>query len=422
MFLTYGTPVAFVATTGQVPIGAIVGRLPPEPADWLKRTFDRPPLVLAAAVDPGVPVIDIVNDGLYHGERIALEPGADLGIVLAQLLKRGPSALRVVFHIAGSGDHPTSPLHVEGVGTLTLYFEPPSDSAGAPITLTVNPRGAVLERGALIEVERGSLELIGARIRYDNSKSTLMPPHVIKVTGGNLLMHRCHVQGPLGKAPDAFRAVLAMQGGATVPYECRLCDCVLLSGKGILRTSGSPVRLFVRNSVALALDDALVPDGGGLDCEFEGNTWALRKALFAPRRGADGPAPIAVKAAANYFTDPFGSVPGQSMLLRLPEAFVARGLLAWQGKGNVFDRRLDSFATVAAQPTPGKLLYSDWLALWGRTGEQDAQVVEPAAAKTPFNVDAPQLERLALPRTFRPEPGNPPPGADLLRLGLKRKG
>ena len=43
------------------------------------------------------------------------------------------------------------------------------------------------------------------------------------------------------------------------------------------------------------------------------------------------------------------------------------------------------------------------------------------AAKSTLGIDAPQLERLALPREFRPEPGNALPGADLLRLGLLKK-
>lgn len=422
VFQTYGTPIAFAATTGQEPVGAVAGRLPPDPVDWLKRTFDRPPLVLAAAPDTGVPGIDTASDGLYHGERLELPARADLGVLLPQLLHGKPLAPRVVFHIAGSGEHPTSPLRVQGVGELVLYFEPPRDGGAAPVTLTVNPRGAVVDRQSLIEVERGGLELVGANIRYENSKSAIMPPYLIKVTGGKLLLHDCRLYGPLGKAPPVFRSLLLMQDAAVGPVECRLSDCVLVSGKGILHTSGAPVRLSVRHSVVLSLGDAFVPDRGALDCVFEGNTWALRRALLAPRTGPDGPAPIAVKAAGNYFTDPFGEVPGQSMLLRLPEGFVARGLLAWQGKGNAFDRRLDSFATVDAQPTPGKLLFSDWLALWGRTGEQDALIVEPgAAAKTSLSMDPPQLDRLALPRSVRPEPGSPMPGADLVRLGLLRK-
>jgi hypothetical protein len=422
VFMTYETPVAFAATAGQEPVGVVIGQLPPEPADWLKRTFDRPPLVLAAAADPGVPAIDVVNDGLYHGERIELPPRADVGALLGSLLQqRRPLAPRVVFHLAGSGAYPTSPLPVTGVSELVVYFETPKQAI-PPITLIVNPLSRVLNRPALIEVERGSLELIGAHIFFENSRSALMPSHLIKVTGGKLILHHCQLQGPLGKAPDAFRALLALNGPAATPLECRISDSMLLSGKDILRTSGAAVNLSVRRSLLLATGDAVAADQAALDCELEGNTWALRRALIATRIGGENTTPIAVRAAANYFTDPFGDGQGQSTLLRLPDGYMARGLLAWQGKGNAFDRRLDSFATVVAQPAPGKLQYSDWLALWGRAGEQAALTVEAGpAAKTPFNLDAPQLDRLGLPRTVRPEPGNPPPGADLARFGVLRK-
>ena len=60
--------------------------------------------------------------------------------------------------------------------------------------------------------------------------------------------------------------------------------------------------------------------------------------------------------------------------------------------------------------------------MWGRAGEQDARSVDAGpAAKTTIDVDAPQLERLALPDKFRAAPGNPLPGADLVRLGLLKK-
>ncbi len=420
VFWAYDPPVGFAAQAGPGPLGATVGRLPPEPVDWLPHTFDRPELKLAGvAPDPGEPAIDTTADGLYHGEAVDLPARADLGLFLDKLLKRKqPMAPRVVFHISGTGDHPSSPLRVQGVTQLVLYFKP---EKADPLTLTVNAKGLVLDRAALIETYGGSLELIGANIRYENSKTVVMPPHLVKVAGGNLLLHRCRLQGPLGKASDGFRSLLAMTGPANGPLECRLSDSVLLSGKGVL-VSGGAVKLAARQNVALALGDALQPElagsseAGPIAWQFEHNTWALRRALIAPKLGHDGAAPILVQAAANYFTDPFGDPAPQSTLLRLPDGVLGRGLLSWQGKGNAFDRRLEGFYG------NGKQSLADWLALWGRTGEQDALAVDPGPpVKTPFNVDAPQLERLALPREVRPEPGNAPPGADLGRLGLLKK-
>ena len=67
-------------------------------------------------------------------------------------------------------------------------------------------------------------------------------------------------------------------------------------------------------------------------------------------------------------------------------------------------------------------MLKDWFALWGRPGEQDALTVEPAAAGKTVSDEAPQLDRLILPRDLRPEAGNPVPGADLVRLlGIQKK-
>ena len=417
-FLAYDPPIGFAASTGDGPLGAWVGRLPLEPTGWLARTFERPELRLAAVPDPGVPAIDAVNDGLYHGGRIDLPQRADLGLAIAKLLQGKSLAPRIVFHIAGNGEHPSSPLRVQGIQELTLYFEPAKSD---PVTLTVDPKGLQLDRAALIEMDGGSLELIGAHMRYENSKSVVMPPHLVKVAGGSLMLHRCQLQGPLGRAPDGFRSLLAITGPASGSLECRLSECVLLSGKGILQTAGVSVKLAARHNVVLALGDALqpdlagVPDSGALSYELENNTWALRRALLAPRDGPDPTTPITVQAVANYFTDPFGEAPAQATLLRLPEPILARGLLSWQGKGNAFDRRLDGYYA------GGKQTLADWLAFWGRSGEQDALVVSPGPATKAMSLDTPQLERLALPRDVRPEAGNAPPGADLDRLGLLKK-
>lgn len=430
VFSPYDTPVAFAATAGGGPVGVVVGRLPFEPADWLKRTYERLALAMPPSPESGPPAIDTASDGLYHGERVELPARADLGLVLTKLLQGKPLAPRVVFHVAGSGEHASSPLRMQGIAELVLFFEPARDAKTEPLTLTVDPKG-VLDRPALFEVDRGSLELIGAHVRLENSKSAIMPPHIIKVVGGNVFLHRCQLQGPLGKSPDAFRSLIALAGPAREPLVCRLSECVLLSGKGVVHTGGAAVRLWARNNVVLALGDALQLDlAGALEsgqtmCQLDSNTWALRRALFALKAGPyldDRSDPVLFNAAANYFTDPFGEQPAQSTMLRIPEPLLSRGQLVWQGKGNAFDRRLESFFAMVGRPAAEKQALADWLQLWGRAGEQDALVVEPGTAiKSTLATDAPQLDRLALPREFRPEPGNPVPGADLLRLGLLKK-
>jgi serine/threonine protein kinase len=426
-FYAYDTPVAFAASVSAGPIGAAIGRLPFEPAEWLKRTYERPALAMPAGADGDVPAIDAATDGLYHGERIELPATGDVGLILAKLLQGKPLAPRVVFHVAGRGDHACTPLRVQGLAELVVYFEPAKPE---PLTLRVHPKGA-LERAAVFEVERGSLELIGASIHLENSRSAIVPPYVLKVAGGHLRMHRCQLRGPLGKSPDSFRSLIAIAGPASAPLDCRLTECQLLSGKGVLHIAGAAVRLSARNNVVLALGDALQLDLGGVPetvqttCQLDNNTWALRRALLALKVG---PYPIErtdlvlVQASANYFADPFGKQPGQSTLLRIPEPLLARGQLHWHGKSNAFDRRLESYHALAGAAPAGKQTLADWQQLWGRAGEQDAITVEPGPAKkATIDVDAPQLERLALPAQILVAPGNPRPGADLVRLGLLKK-
>ena len=50
--------------------------------------------------------------------------------------------------------------------------------------------------------------------------------------------------------------------------------------------------------------------------------------------------------------------------------------LRWQGKGNAFDRRLESYHAVADFAPGAKQTLADWQLLWGRAGEQDALPVE----------------------------------------------
>src|SRR5439155_637289 len=163
-------------------------------------------------------------------------------------------------------------------------------------------------------------------------------PHIIKIVSGNLSLHRCRLQGPLGKSPDSFRALIAIAGPADMPLKCRLSECVLLSGKSILNAAVAAVQVSARQDVVVSPGDAL---------------------------------------------------------LRIPQPLLARGQLLWQGKGNAFDRRLQTYCAIAGRAAEKEAL-ADWLQLWGRAGEQDALVVEPGpAAKTTVNVDVPQLDRLA---------------------------
>jgi hypothetical protein len=100
------------------------------------------------------PPIPAAGDGLYHGERLTLAAGVDLGQVLQDRLSRLRSAPRVVLHLAGSGEHPTSPIRLRGV-SLVLYFEKPAGKA-EPLTL-VPAAGSAADHEALLQVDGGDL-------------------------------------------------------------------------------------------------------------------------------------------------------------------------------------------------------------------------------------------------------------------------
>jgi hypothetical protein len=248
----------------------------------------------------------------------------------------------------------------------------------------------------------------------------------MKVQGGDLRLSRCTLIGPLSKAPDSFRSLIAFDGAgaAAKPTLIALRECAFLSGRGILELRGAGQRLRARGCLFYALGDAVAFDLGTLESSrpdvvavFEHNTMALRQ-TFTTMRVSDAPAtclPIVVQTQSNYFLDPFTEEPRQSSLLRAYADTLGRGLLTWQGKDNYFSDRWHAFTTFNG--VPPKQPIAAWQRLWGPVGEIAPQIIEPLAVKT-FLVDQPAYDRLALPSAIRVEPL---PGADLARLGLVKK-
>ena len=83
-------------------------------------------------------------------------------------------------------------------------------------------------------------------------------------------------------------------------------------------------------------------------------------------------------------------------------------------------RKMKAYVVVEAQgkaqPLPA------WRALWGKPGDRQPHVLElPWSPKTPFNLEQPRLERLALPREIRARFSGEVPGADMVGLGILKK-
>ncbi|MCI0683830.1 MAG: serine/threonine protein kinase [Gemmataceae bacterium] len=424
----HDTQAAFAATSGRGPVGCDLSTLPPEPLLWKQRTFERfiaQDVPLPEAETPETPAS---TDGLYHGETIELG-NFDLGQHVQARLQTQKPGPRVVLRLTGKGRHVTSPLRFKGVEQVVIHFEQPT-SAGKektePLTLELRPAGGA---AGLIDVEGGSLEMRHARIRFENSRIALLPPHMVRVRGGDLGLYRCTLIGPLSKAPDGFQSLVACDGagfGGLRPTVVALRECTLQCGKPLLEVKNPGARLRCRDCLLYALGDVwqvdlstLATSRPDIIASFENNTIAHRQA-FVNFRCYEGPSrclPVVVQTQANYFLDPFPEEPRQATLVKLSGESLARGLLLWQGKGNVLARdRLPAYYAAFDAPV-GKQTFKDWEQLTGPAGETDALHVDAIAAKS-FTPDQPPYDRLLLPPAVRLEPA---PGADLAKLGLVKK-
>ncbi|MCI0457554.1 MAG: protein kinase [Gemmataceae bacterium] len=418
------------ATVGGGSAGCDPAVLPVGRPSWPALTFDRlvmPPLTVSTEEE--APAIPKPGDGRYHGERFVLTRGMDLGQLLRARLQNASPGPKVVLHLAGSGEQPTSPLLVRGAD-LVIYFKPAENKAN-PLILVPNP-STCGDKPALIEVEGGGLELIGARIQFENSALAATPARMVRVQGGPLRLFNCRLEGPLRKTPASYQELIHFAGsgkedqaGAQV---CTLQQSVLLSGKSVLRVQGIGARLLVQQCVLLAADDGLVFDPGvapkarlNVHCQLNRVTAALRGALLNVKDVPDlAPTaqPIIVQADGNLLVDPFMEVPPRSALLRYEGEALARGVLLWQGKGNGYDdKRLGAYAVAEGEREPAAQGHAVWAQLWGKSGEQQPVLLTwPSASAGTFGIDRLQLERLRPPAQARTAVG-----ADLGALGIGKK-
>ncbi|MCI0377303.1 MAG: serine/threonine protein kinase, partial [Gemmataceae bacterium] len=415
------TPAAFAATSGPGWIGCSLGRLPSEPEAWHERTYERYtlPTLPLPETDEAPPIPDL-GDGYYHGERIDLTK-VDLGQYLTARLPAVKAAPKVVLHLAGKGKCVTSPLKVKDLPQLVLYFEPVADKE-EPLTLIANPR-SVNERAPFVDIENGSLELIHARIVLENRKVAAIPSHLLKITGGDLILNRCFLLGSLDKGPTTYQGLIRWEAGqADIIPTLVLKDTVLISARSLLEMRGPSPRVRLRNNVLLGWDQGLVftPLYADRQTRFlllENNTFACRKAALAFAAIAPDAPPIVVQAQGNFFVDCFAEEGRPARLLAIPPADLARGLVLWQGKGNAFDARftrwLDRDGVTKAAPL------AEWKKVWGSAGELSARLLDPSKAAKAFSLEPPSWSHLALPAGLGV--GAPPYGADLVRLGLLKK-
>ncbi len=426
-FLPSQSPVAFASLTGAGSIGSVIGLLPAAPEAWIERAFEPRTVPIIPASDIEAPRIG-TGVGYYHGEYLDLNKLPDLGVYLNDKLQKERPAPRVVLRLAGKGVCQTSPLRIKGVENLVVHFEPAKDFRD-PLTLEVRP-SAALNRSALIDMTGGHLELIGARIRLN--PITLVPT-MIQVKDGSLSLTRCTLQGPHAKVTGAFESLIAVENSTTAPTTLLLRDNALVAG-GLLIHLHDHVQLKARNNVFLALGDGVRFEANSSSMPLlhllDHNTFAVRHTFFTLKTGPDFQAaePVLLHANSNAFLRPFAEDADKGTLLRGADAWVARGRWSWQGRFNVYDARMHAYFAGPEKTIGMKQARSDWQTIWGQTGEQEPLLLDGPAVKT-IAVEGKtqadlllQLDRLALPAQLRGDRNQNPPGADLVYLGIKKKG
>jgi hypothetical protein len=420
---TEDTPACFAAS-GSGMLGCDLALLPTVPGLWLRRTFDRFAVPLVSLPEAtSAPTIHSDADGRYHGERLDLNK-VDLGQVLHARLEARRPADRVVLRLTGQGDRTTSPIRVKGIKELVLYFE---QNPEAPLTLGPDPRTA-LDRTALIEVADGTLEMAGARFRFENSKFAPAPKHMLAIRNGNLRLFRCRLEGPMEHGPASYQGLILFDAETAADAVLAVNESILISGKMVVTALGRRCKLRFNQCLLVASQDAFQvdfrPDSGPLNTHWllDKNTLAVRgavvKFLEAPA-GLSPKEPLVIEATANLFLAPF-SGPKQACVMRCPGATVARGLVLWRGSKNGFDqKRLHSFLATAENHPQDSQPFTAWTRLWGPRGDTQPFLFDLSGAEnTLLNAEQPpELARLV---GVLDGAGSNPPGADLARLGIKK--
>ncbi|MSQ94020.1 MAG: serine/threonine protein kinase [Gemmataceae bacterium] len=417
-------PVAFTALTGPGSTGCVIGRLPPTPELWLERTFEPRTVPTISAADVVRPALEKTPAELYHGEELNLNK-IDLGAYLNSVLSKKKLAPRIVLHLTGRAVCSTSPVKIKGVKHLVLYFEPAKDPREA-ITLEATP--ASLTPPALIEMTGGHLEIIGARFQLN--PGTVVPT-ILQLHDADLTLTRSWLQGPLLTSADRFKCLITAVSTRDEPATLLLRDNVLVSSKLLIDLRDN-VQLKARNNALVALGEGVRFDGSGPGGPilhlFEHNTWVARRAFLTVGMRSEVPPAglVLVHTNSNAFLSPFADEVERPTLLRVAEPWVARGRWSWQGRHNVYDVRLHGYFTGLEKSLGAKQSLRDWQAAWGQAGEQNPDLLALGPGTKSVTIQAAvllqQLERLALPKELRGDPGQNPPGADLTILGLRKKG
>jgi serine/threonine-protein kinase len=417
-------PVAFASSeSAKQSLGCILARLPGSREHWLGIAFE--PLVHApqtggGAIEPAIPTAG-AGDTRYHGESLDISE-LDLGAYLTQIKATRRFGPVVVLHLKGRGERPTSPIRIKG-SSLVLCFEQQIKGGAA---LVLKPaRGDDHDGTALIDVQRGSLDIYGGELRAPDLAGPKLE-YLLHVAGGDLHLHRCRFEGSPERYPTEFQGLALVEGSGEIDKDkARLCsieESVLVSGRTGIALKGIGIHFLLRQTLVAAGTEALHLDLGSkfkdkanLTGFFENVTFAGRQAVI--RLGdsvGNGPPvePIVLEARDCAFLNPFAGKPNKAGLLQCEGDAASRGLLVWQSERDSFDKRLYYSMARMDTPLPGKPEgVTPWQRLWGAHGVHDVRPL--LTMNRYFEVNRWPLERLA------PIPAGR--GADLIKLGIPIK-
>jgi hypothetical protein len=394
-------------------LGCDLRALPRARDAWLTVAYE-PALTISEPIsDATPPEIPEPGDTRYHGEKLDLK-GRDLGAYLVDVQRTRQLGPRVVLHLRGQGKLKTTPIRLKNT-SLTLYFEPPATKDDPPLVLRLAEAGPA----ALIELEGGSLEVIGGHLEVSDIPGPRVP-HVIKVQGGDVRLFRTRVEGPQQAVPDLYSSLIHLTGSGDVTsdkvFSCTANESILVSGRVGVDLQGIGTRLMLRQTLLVAGTDAVrlrlngCKGRANVQCLLENVTIAAQHTVLrladAPEAGVPSdPAFFLTRNCA--FLNPFrGAAAG---LLLYEEEALQRGLLVVQGERDTFDQRLFFPAARVGQLPSRPTGLADWNRSWGSRGVRDTRPNLPGLLL--FKPPRWDLDQLILPADR---------GANLAVLGIKK--
>src|SRR5262245_14683575 len=233
-----------------------------------------------------------------------------------------------------------------------------------------------------------------------------------------------------------MKALLRLEGsGDPSPARARqlaITESVLVGGRDVLKLGGNGTHAFVQQSVLVAGQDAVsFEPGAGHPGHLEVEL-TLEHVTVAGRRGVlgledtagNGPVlePALVVTRHCAYLNPFAAPGNRAGLLAYSGDALARGLVVWQGEGDLLDKALRFGAEPASTPGADNPNWPmAWSRLWGPLGLRKPYLEVTTLRK--FEAKMWPLDRLQLPARDLPPPssGKPIPGADLKLVGILKK-